>query len=216
MLACQLRSISWRLPNTCRAAFSEAEGLYQDAIAAWRTQSDPSARAAMASSLFNLGQIQLDVQKYDAAERSLTEVETIRGDEPTADLPNREDVLSLFAFVYQAKGLYTEAEASAKRAVSLALSHVGISPEQIAIAYNSRGAILQVNGRYNEAALSFRESLDWAVRAHNADHPFAARAMFHLAEVYLAQSRTDLAQPFLTKGLQILDRAFAPRVRWQW
>src|SRR5262249_10198068 len=151
---------------------------------------------------------QIEVQKYDAAERSLTEIEAIRGNEPTADLPSPEDVLSLFAFVYQAKGLATEAEASAKRAVGLTLAHPGVSSQQVAIVYNSQGRILLVNGRYNEAVLSFREALDWAVRAHGIDHPFVARAMFHLAEVYLAQFRTDLAQPLLSKGLQILDRAF--------
>jgi tetratricopeptide (TPR) repeat protein len=31
-----------------------------------------------------------------------------------------------------------------------------------------------------------------------------------LAEVYLAESRTDLAQPLLIKGLQIVDRALGP------
>lgn len=54
--------------------YFEAEGLFQDAIAAWRTQADPSARAAMASSLYNLAQTQIDLQQYDAAERSLTQV----------------------------------------------------------------------------------------------------------------------------------------------
>jgi tetratricopeptide (TPR) repeat protein len=118
--------------------------------------------------------------------------------------------MSLFAFIYQTKGFVTEAEACADKAVSLALKHVGISPEQVAIVYNAQGRVLLTNSRYIEAANSFRESLNWAIRAHGMDHPFTGRAMFHLAEVYLAESRTDLAQPLLIKGLQIVDRALGP------
>jgi tetratricopeptide (TPR) repeat protein len=94
--------------------------------------------------------------------------------------------------------------------VSLAVKHMGISPEQIAIVYNSQGRILLANRRYDEAALSFREALTWAARARGADHPFTARAMYHLAEVHLGQARTDLALPLLTKGLRVVDRTLGP------
>jgi tetratricopeptide (TPR) repeat protein len=190
--------------------FSEAEGLLQGAISAWRAQSDQRGRAALATGLYNLAQTQIELRQYDAAERSLAEVMAIRGDKELADLPDLEDVLSLFAFIYQAKGQAAEAEACANRAVSLARAHVGISPKQVAIVYNSQGRILLSNGRYDEAAISFKASLDWAVRAQGMDHPFTALAMFHLAEVYLEQSRTDLAEPLLTKGLRTVDGLFGP------
>jgi len=208
-----------RLPDTInllaiakhlQGRFFAAEGLFQDAIATLKTGSDSRSRGGLASILYNLAQTQIELQEYGAAERSLKEIEAIRGDGPVPGLPEIEDVLSLFSFVYQAKGLVTEAEASAKKAVSLAVKHGGISPEQIAIVYNAQGRILLTNRRYDEAALSFREALAWAVRARGDNHPFAARAMFHLAEVHLAEARTDLALPLLTKGLRVVDRAVGP------
>jgi tetratricopeptide (TPR) repeat protein len=208
-----------RLPDTInllavakhlQGRFIEAEGLFQDAIATFRTGSESRDRGALASTLYNLAQTQIELQEYVAAEGSLSEIEAIRRDGLVAGLPDIEDVLSLYAFVYQAKGLVTEAEASAKRAVSLALKHVGISPEQVAIVYNSQGRIFLANRRYDEAARSFREALAWAERARGVDHPFTARAMFHLAEVHLAQARTDLALPLLTKGLRVVNRDVGP------
>jgi tetratricopeptide (TPR) repeat protein len=189
--------------------FLEAEVLFTEEIAIWRARSEPRERTSLAVALRNLGETQIELEDYGAAERSLTEALALRGNSPDA-LPDIEGILSLLAFVNQAKGLAEEAEASARRAVSLAREHAGLSPEQVAIAYNAQGRILLANHHYDEAATSFREALNWATRAHGLDHPFTARAMIHLSEAYLGQRRTDLAQPLLMNALRITDQTFGP------
>jgi tetratricopeptide (TPR) repeat protein len=189
-----------------RGRLHESEVLFQSAIAIWREKSEPAERTSLAIGLRNLGETQIELEDYGAAERSLTEALAIRGDNSDS-LPDLEGILGLLAFVYQAEGLAEEAEASAKRAVSLARGHVGLSPEQVAIV-NAQGRVLLANDQYDKAVNSFREALARATRAHGVDHPFTARAMIHLSEAYLAQHRTDLAQPLLMKALTITDRTF--------
>jgi tetratricopeptide (TPR) repeat protein len=187
----------------------ESEVFFEDAIAIWRARAEPAERVSLSITLFNIGETQIEVEEYSAAERSLTEALALRGD-GSDSRPELEGILSLLAFVYQAKGLANEAEATAKRAVSLAREHVGLSPELVAIAYNSQGRVLWANNQCDEAVNSLREALTWATRAHGTEHPFTARAMLLLAGAYLCQSRTDLAQPLLTKALSITDRTLGP------
>jgi tetratricopeptide (TPR) repeat protein len=187
----------------------ESEVLFEDAIAIWRARAEPAERISLSISLFNLGETQIENEEYSAAERSLTESLAVRGDSSDSP-PELEGILSLLAFVYQAKGLAKEAEATAKRAVSLAKEHVGLSPELAAITYNAQGRVLWANNHCDEAVNSLREALTWATRSHGTDHPFTARAMIHLAAAYLCQSRTDLAQPLLTKALRITDQTLGP------
>jgi hypothetical protein len=109
------------------------------------------------------------------------------------------------AFIQQAQGKWTEAEATIRQGLdALGPAYPAEHPER-APGYKSLALNLRNQGRFTEAKSLFELVLSMAERKHGADHPDAGLACLDLASLYLAQGKPDDAEPWARRAKAVFD-----------
>lgn len=75
---------------------------------------------------------------------------------------------------------------------------------------NNLGAAQEALGEYEQAELSYRQSLTIVEKIQGSDHPDLVLGLNNLASLYFTQGQYPKAVPLLRRGLGILERLLGP------
>ena len=104
---------------------------------------------------------------------------------------------------------FAEAEAQYRKAIAEA-KQFGPNDTRLANSLNNLAALYQTQGKYAQAELLFKQSLEYLERAIGPQHPLLATALTKLAWLYYATAQYDLAEPLYRRSLTIIEKTSGP------
>ena len=157
----------------------------------------------VATTINNLGLVDLELGEYDEAESYLSEALYLR-QELLGD--KHSDVASSFhnlALLYQAKCNYKLAEDLFTKALILYKYLHGNQHPYVATSLNKLGEISYSQGKYSEAEQFYLGSLSIRQRQLGSNHPDVAISLNNLAALYNSQGRYEEAEPLYLEAIQL-------------
>jgi len=195
---------------TARGRYTEAEQLYQRAIAIAQKVLGPD-HPDFGTDLTNLAFVVYQAQgRYAEAEPLLKRALTIH---ETAHGPFHPDVgtdLVALAGLYQAQGRYGGAEPLFKRALEIDEKARGPDHPDVGRDLNNLAALYFTEGRHGDAEPLFKRALAIDENARGPDHPDVGRDLNNLAVLYQAQGRNAEAEPLFERALTIGEKTYSP------
>jgi tetratricopeptide (TPR) repeat protein/CHAT domain-containing protein len=123
------------------------------------------------------------------------------------DHPNYGDALHWRAMVYEAQGLYADAESLFKRSLAIREKALGRDHPDVATSLNYLAYVYQDQGRYADAEPLFKRSLAIREKALGHDPSSVANTLRNLAYLYEAEGRYADAEPLFKRSLAINEKA---------
>ena len=103
-------------------------------------------------------------------------------------------------------GLYEQAAAYGKRAISVAEETFGATNPNVASAMNNLAFIYHAQGKYPESEALYKSAIAIWRLVFRASHPNIAVALNNLAELYRVQNRFDRAEELYKACIQIKEQ----------
>jgi tetratricopeptide (TPR) repeat protein len=192
-----------------RARFSEAEPLYQWALAIAEQALGPE-HPDVGTCLNNLAVLYYKQGKYAEAEplyeRALAITEKALG-------PKHPDVgirLNNLAELYRAEGKYPQAEPLYQRALAITEKALGPEHPDVAIRLNNLAGLYKRRGEYARAEPLCQRALNICEEALGPEHPHVATSLNNLAGLYGAQGKYSQAEPLYERALAIREKVLGP------
>jgi tetratricopeptide (TPR) repeat protein len=121
---------------------------------------------------------------------------------PTARL------MAQLSLLLKTKGLYLEAEALIRRALTISENADDPDQSNVAVCLNNLAALLQATDRLLEAEPMTRRALEIFEQNLGAKHPNVATVLSNLAQLLQATNRLSEAEPMMHRALEIDEAAF--------
>ena len=192
-----------------RAAYAEAEPLYERALAIFEKALGP-CHPDVAASLNNLAMLHRAQGAYERArpllERALAIQEQVLG----SDSPHVATSLNNLATLYRAQGAYKRAGSLYERALTIREKTLGPNHPHVATSLNNLAELYDSQGAYERAGPLYERSLTIREKALGPDHPDVAASLNNLAALYHAQGAYERAGPLLERALAIWEKALGP------
>jgi CHAT domain-containing protein/Tfp pilus assembly protein PilF len=187
---------------------AEAEKIYMEALENTRTAGEESPETAtVLHNLSTLYQREGRIGDARKAEDRAREILEARFGKDAAELIGSYINLGALLSDSSFENQWDEAEQYLAHAVGLATAFNDQS--ELPTALLDLANLFHQQGRDAEAELLLRRAL---TVPSDPDSPVAAHTSNGLAEVLRAEGRLDEAQPFYTKGIEIIERAYGPQV----
>jgi tetratricopeptide (TPR) repeat protein len=199
-----LRHTGFYLHN--RAQFSQAQGLYQAALA-MRQKIYGVEHPDTADSLGKLGVIYLDQARYKDAEDMLSRAFEIREKVLGPEHPDTATSANDLAELYLTIAKYGKAELLLRRALSVREKVLGPAHAQIAESLSDLAHLLLTEGKYDEAEPLYRQALAIRENAYGPEHPDTAASLGNLADLFNALGKYSDAEPLYRRALVINENA---------
>jgi tetratricopeptide (TPR) repeat protein len=190
------------LYHNARAAYAEAEPLFQRAIAIGEKTLGPE-HPNFATQLNNLANLYRDTGR-DAEAATLYQ-RAIAIDEKTLG-PNHPGLatdLNNLAELYRDTGRYAEAEPLYQRAIAIGEKTLGPEHPRLATWLNNLAGLYRDTGRYAEAEPLFTRAIAIDEKVYGPKHPELARHLWNLAALYVATERWTEAELLYQRVLTI-------------
>jgi serine/threonine protein kinase/tetratricopeptide (TPR) repeat protein len=195
-----------------------AEPLLEDALAINRNAfGDHSVN--LTASLRSLGDLRLEQQQPEAAEQLLREslrilaasamkanvVEKLAIDAETAATLNR------LAIVLRQKGDYSAAEATYRRALTIAEKSLGRDHPTVAFITHNLAVVIERQGRLTEAQPLFKEAIELHRKVFGVEHPETLVAMANYGAFLHRVGEVEAAERILREVLTLRRKVFGDR-----
>ena len=161
------------LYHQARAAWAEAEPLYQRAIAIGEKTLGPD-HPDLATWLNNLANLYQATGRYAEAEPLYQRAIAIGEKTLGPDHPNLAIRLNNLAVLYRATGRYAEAEPLFQRAIAIGEKTLGPDHPDLATRLNNLANLYRATGRYAEAEPLFQRAIAIGEKTLGPDHPNVA------------------------------------------
>jgi tetratricopeptide (TPR) repeat protein len=192
-----------------RAQYSDAESLYQQALAI-REKVCGREHPDTAESLSKLGWLYKDQGKYAKAElieqRALEIRETVLGTQDSETATS----LNNLASIYQRQGRYKKAEPLFQRALAIKEKQLGPDDQDTATSLNNLAELYREQRRYREAEPLYQRGLAIREKGLGLEHPDTATSLNNLALLYHEQARYAEAEPLYERALRTSERVLGP------
>jgi tetratricopeptide (TPR) repeat protein len=197
--------------HKARAAWAEAEPLYQRAIAIGE-KTLGREHPNLAAFLNNLAELYRATGRYPEAEPLYQRAIAIGEKTLGPEHPNLAAGLNNLAELYRVTGRYAEAEPLYQRAIAIGEKTLGPEHPDLATWLNNLATLYQDTGRYAYAGaeLLFKRVLAIRKKTRGPEHPDVATGLNNLAGLYQASGRFDAAEPLLKRALAIDEKALGP------
>ncbi len=167
----------------------------------------PEGHEQIRQSLLNLGALEIRLERYDEAERSLQRALTLAreyGEEPVQASP----VLSQLSYLYTLTDRGEEALEICRANVDLCRKHFGADHPRSWDLVHQEGVALMSLDRSDEAIPVFRSvEKAWATQL-GGSHPWVAVCRMNLGECLLAADRLEEAARVLEAAAPVLESAY--------
>jgi tetratricopeptide (TPR) repeat protein len=193
-----------------RARFSDAEPLYQRALAIWEKALGPD-HPDVAAALNGLTLLYTNQGKYARGElliqRALANWERALG----PDHPYVATGLNNLAVLYKNQGKYAEAEPLFQRALAIDEKSLGPNHPAVATDLNNLATLCYEQGKYAQAEPLYQRALAILEKVLGPEHPDVATSLNNLALPYHTQGKDAQAEPLYQRALAIREKALGPQ-----
>ena len=190
-----------------RAQYSEAEPLYQEALA-MRKRLFGNEHPDVAQSLNNLALLYYMQDRYSEAEilyhEALAMKKQLFGDKHLSVTTS----LNNLAGLYHDQRRYSEAEPLLQKALVIKKQLFGDEHFEVAHSLNSLAGFYRNQGRYSEAESLLQKALAIHKRLSGYEHPEVTHSLNHLAWLYEAQERYNEAEHLFQEVLAMHRQLF--------
>ncbi|MCW5205462.1 tetratricopeptide repeat protein [Desulfobulbus sp. F5] len=152
-----------------------------------------------AAALLQSGRLAEDRLDYSKALRNYTAAVALAPDNP-------DYLLSAWQMAYQ-MGEYQQAEEWLEHLLAI-WEQEGKEDAELALALNDLALVYMSQGRYEEAELRYKRSLEIWEEKLGKDHPDVAISLNNLASLYYSQGRYAEAEPLYKRALEIIKKVF--------
>ncbi|MCA9201105.1 MAG: tetratricopeptide repeat protein, partial [Planctomycetales bacterium] len=197
--------------NLGRLAYEQ--GKWQDArklLSLSLSRLHGSRSAAEATALNNLGLVDFEERKFNAAEtcfRTALEIEVeLFGESHPATARTMQNL----GRVLRDRKQFDEARNLFQRSIDINLEFYGTDHPDLARTYSNLGQLEQQVEKYAEAERCFEESLRIHQLVHGDKHPSIAIALVNIGNLYVMQKRFDDAVKLFQKAMVIDEAVFGP------
>ncbi|MEM6796747.1 MAG: serine/threonine-protein kinase [Acidobacteriota bacterium] len=157
----------------------------------------------LASSLYRLGLVELDMGENEAADEAFAEALRLRRRVFGAASLQAAEVLAARAKVERALGRLEDAESSVREALEIRLAAHGERHPDVLISFNDLAVLLQDRGDLETAEKIFRRVIELHERVHGGEHRNLANALANLGFVVDRRGRPAEAIPIFERALSI-------------
>jgi tetratricopeptide (TPR) repeat protein len=191
------------------ARYEEADHVYEQAIAAASRQPPEPGSLSVADLLTQRGILYKEIGRYAEAERfyrcalAIVDREAAPGDTRLADLYHNLGGLE------HARRRPARGEGFARRAVEVRVEALGGDHADVAADVAALAAILDAQGKYDEAEPLYQRALA-IFRRHRFDFDTAVN-LNNLAALYQARGEAERPERLYKRALSIKERVFGPR-----
>ena len=192
-----------------RARFSDAEPLYQQALAIREKVLGPEHRD-VATSLNNLAALYHNQGKYAAAEPLYRRALAIDEKALGANHPGVATDLNNLALLYKHEGKYAQAEPLYQRALAIDEKALGANHPGVATDLNNLAVLYSEQGEYAQGEPLFQRALAVREKVLGPEHPDVASSLNNLAGLYSDQGKNAQAEPLYQRALAIWEKALGP------
>lgn len=168
-----------------------------------QTPSDP---ALISGARYQLAQLYLLCHRFPEAERTLTEIVTLREKAHGMEDLRVSEALYDLAWFYSNMSNYARAEPLFLRVLAIDEKNVGRRHARTALALNSLGVLNENKGDYAQAEKYFLEALAIQRDTIGAESTPAATTINNLATLYWIQGDYRQAETFFSQALTIRER----------
>jgi tetratricopeptide (TPR) repeat protein len=197
------------LYHKSRAAWAEAEPLYQRAIAIGEKTLGPE-HPDLATWLNNLALLYQDTGRYAEAEPLLQRAMAIGEKTLGPEHPALAIRLNNLATLYQATGRDAEAEPLYERAIAIDEKTLGPEHPELATRLNNLALLYRDTGRDAEAEPLYERAIAIDKKALGPEHPGLATYLNNLALLYQDTGRYAEAEPLFQRAVAIGEKALPP------
>jgi tetratricopeptide (TPR) repeat protein len=198
------------LNNVARAAFSQAEPLYERALAIDEARLGPE-HPIVATLLNNLAHLLRVTNRPTEAEPLMRRALAIGEASLGPDHPNVATSLSNLAVLREeAFGDFVESEKLKRRALAILEKSFGSNHPQVAVLVNNLAQLLKATNRVGEAEPLMRRALAIDEASFGPVHPNVARDLSNLGSLLSATNRVGEAEPLMRRALAIDEASFGP------
>jgi tetratricopeptide (TPR) repeat protein len=191
-----------------RARYTEAEPLYQRALAIREQQLGPQ-HPDVAASFDGLAYLYYEQGKYTEAEPLYQRALAIREQQLGPQHPDVARSLNNLAMLYYVQGKYGEAEPLYQRALRIFEQQLGPERPQTALPLNNLAEIYRKQGKYTEAEPLYQRALR-IFELQGPEHPQVAYPLFNMAELSREQGKYVEAEPLYQRALCIWEQQLGP------
>lgn len=197
------------LYHKARAAYAEAEPLYERAIAICENALG-SDNPYLATSLNNLAELYRDTDRNAEAEPLHQRALAIREQALGPEHPDVAQSLNNLAEFYRATGRYAKGEPLYRRTVAILETALGREHPYFAAALNNLAELYRSTGRYADAEPLLERAIAIDEKALGPEHPDLAIDLNNLAKLYWNTGRTAEAEQLYRRAVVILERTLPP------
>jgi tetratricopeptide (TPR) repeat protein len=172
---------------------------------------------ALAAILAQLGRFYIIAGRNDAAEKILTRIDSLIGDQPSEQAPGYLDVLQLQAQLSAERGNIDEAEAAFVHAIAVAAKYGGLEGDAVGNNSFNLAQLYLKAGRFKEAITCFVMALDIFKRENGDRSPIVGYTLIGAAQAYGKLGDEASSKALLATALEILGPTIAaqrPQPKW--
>ena len=192
-----------------RAAYAEAEPLFQQALAIREKVLGPD-HPGLATALYSLARLYVRQGRYAEAEPLFQQDRAITEKALGPDHPDLAATLSNLGQLYRRQSRYAEAEPLFQQALAIREKVLGPDHPSLATTLNNLAQLYADQGRYAEAEPLFQQARIIYEKALGPDHPYLATTLGNLAGLYVHQGRYAEAEPLFQQAQAIEEKALGP------
>jgi CHAT domain-containing protein/Flp pilus assembly protein TadD len=190
-----------------QSKLSEAEPLYQQALAIWQRLFEGD-HPSIASSLNNLAGLYQSQGKLSEAEPLYQQALAMRQRLFEGDHPDIASSLNNLAGLYRSQGKLSEAEPLYQQALAMRQRLFEGDHPSIASSLNNLALLYYSQGKLSKAEPLYQQALAMLQRLFKSDHPDVALSLNNLAGLYQSQGKLSKAEPLYQQALAMLQRLF--------
>jgi tetratricopeptide (TPR) repeat protein len=161
-------------------------------------------QASVASSINNLGIVELERKNLDAACELFERAYEITVAERGADHPDVTSPLGNLATAYLELKKYDEAEEKLERTKQLQIATFGPEHPRIAITDQALGSLYEQRGELERALTQYERVIEISEKMLGPDHPLSGTAHANAGDVAAKLGRPELARQHLSQALERL------------
>ena len=189
-----------------QSSHTQAELLYQQALAIKEKALEPKSHTSLATTLDNLGQLYTDQGRYTQAEPLYQQALTIKKRTLGPGHPSLATTLDNLANLYADQGDYNEAKPLYQRALAIKKKALGPNHPFLAVTLNDFALLYKSRGRYAQAKPLYQQALTIYEKALEPEHPHLAATLNNLANLYRDQGHYAEAEPLHQRALTIYKK----------
>ncbi|MBV9500748.1 MAG: tetratricopeptide repeat protein [Acidobacteriaceae bacterium] len=189
---------------------AEAEPLYYQALAVWRTK--PEARLRLAETLSNLSMIEKETGRTELARQHATEAINIVGALSDQD-PLLAAISENMGMVASAEGNWNEAREWYQRAADIWLKSLGQTHPSYAAALSNLAGVETKKKHFKAAQELYGQAYEIDRNALGPNHPRVAADLSNMAAEKFYLKHLDEAVPLFERSRELLEHSFGPDSR---